>query len=142
MASKPETSFYTSVHRFLPSPSQLHREKMANPYRGGTADHWYSGPVKDLWIEWKFILMPKRDDTVIHMVSGKNPLLSPLQQDWLSRRNAEGRYVWVVLGCKEGGIVFDLGQWAEDRTAGDLRRYIEPRANIAARIVRHTGRFT
>ena len=65
MAAKPETTFYTSVHRHLPSTDLLHREKMSNPYRGGTFDHWYSGKKADLWIEWKFVVLPKRDDTMI-----------------------------------------------------------------------------
>ncbi len=142
MAAKPETTFYNSVHRFLPPIDKLHREKMANPYRGGTADHWYSGPNADLWIEWKFMLLPKRDSTVVDLVGGKKPMLSALQQDWLKGREREGRHVWVVLGCKEGGIIFQFGQWAEPRTAGWLRQFVESRANIAARIVSHTGRFT
>ena len=142
MASKPETTFYTSVHRFLPPLSQLHREKMANPYRGGTADHWYSGPIKDLWIEWKFLLLPKRDSTVVDLIGGKNPLISPLQQEWLKQRDAEGRHLWFVLGCKEGGDVFEFGQWAGAYMTKHLRERVEPRANIAARIVRHTGRLS
>jgi hypothetical protein len=104
MSSGPETRFITSIHRLLPPEDQLHREKMANPYRGGTADCWYSGNT-DLWIEWKFITLPKRKDTYIDLG------LSALQDDWLRGRWNEGRNVWVGVGCKEGGVLFRNGDW-------------------------------
>ena len=91
LAAKPETTFYTSVHRHLPPLDKLHREKMANPYRGGTADHWYDGPDADLWIEWKFIVLPKRGNTTIDLVTPRGKKLesplSALQQDWLAGRH-------------------------------------------------------
>lgn len=135
MASKPETTFYTSVHRHLPPPEQLHREKMANPYRGGTADHWYSGK-HDLWIEWKFIVLPKRPSTVIDLCSGKKPALSALQQDWLRRRHAEGRNVWVVVGCKTGGRVYTDYDWEKPLSCEDFVSTMNTRAELAHRIQR------
>jgi hypothetical protein len=53
VSSKPETTFIQSIHRHL--PKEVYREKMANPYRGGTPDVWYSGYKSDLWVEYKFI---------------------------------------------------------------------------------------
>lgn len=117
MARKPETTFYESVHRHLPPVTELWREKMANPYRGGTADTWYSGrrigrcKSHDLWVEWKFIDLPVRDSTVINLVDGKKPPISELQQSWLRDRHLEGRNVWVIVGCAEGGVVFTDMEW-------------------------------
>lgn len=107
MSSGPETRFIASVHRHLPPVDEFHREKMANPYRGGTADTWYSGKRRDLWIEWKWIELPKRPETVIDLTAGKKPSLSVLQQDWIRRRQAERRNVWIVIGSAKGGRLWD-----------------------------------
>lgn len=131
MSAKPETTFYTSVHKHLPPLSELHREKMANPYRGGTADHWYSGRKADLWIEWKFIKLPTRDDTVIRIG------LSELQRDWLRRRRLEGRDVWVVVGCKEGAVVMDRMAWEVPWKTHVFRANLQTRQSVAAAIRDH-----
>lgn len=141
MGAKPETTFYTSIHRHLPPPSKLHREKMANPYRGGTADHWYSGPKADLWIEWKFIVVPKRGRTIIDLCGGKQPIISALQQDWLASRYREGRHVWVVVGSTLGGVIFRHCSWQSAFCANEYAVWCEPRADIAWRIAEHTGFF-
>ncbi len=145
MAAKPETTFYTSVHKHLPSIDSLHREKMANPYRGGTADHYYDGPNADLWIEWKFIVLPKRDHTIIDLVTprgkrGESPL-SALQQDWLAGRHRNGRNVWVVVGCKEGGVIMrSPTEWCMRWHADTFRVNLQSRQSIAAAILNVTGR--
>jgi hypothetical protein len=136
MASKPESTFTAGVHRFLPPADELHREKMHNPYRGGTADYWYSGRASDLWVEYKFIMVPSRDDTAISLCSGRNPTLSALQQDWLSRREAEGRRVWVIVGCKVGGVVMrSETEWRRAWRASEFRHAILNRADIAQEIL-------
>ena len=144
MASKPETTFYTSVHRFLPPLSQLHREKMANPYRGGTADHWYDGPKGDMWIEWKFLVLPKRDDTIIDLITlrGKrqDSPLSMLQQHWLAGRFRNKRKVWVIVGCKEGGVIMrSPTEWCMLWRTKLFRAHLISRQDIARAIVEITG---
>lgn len=146
MAAKPETTFYTSVHRHLPPPSELHREKMANPYRGGTFDHWYDGPAADLWVEWKFIELPKRPDTMIDLVTPRGKRmespLSGLQQEWGRARHKNGRDVWVIVGCKEGGVVYQAPNgpcgWATAITAEEFRGRMVDRKEIASLIAHHT----
>jgi len=96
--SGPENTFIASVHRHL--PTGLYRMKNHNQYNGGIADVWYSGDKADLWIEYKFEVLPKRDDTIVPID------LSPLQREWLTGRHAEGRSVGVVVGCREGGVWF------------------------------------
>lgn len=142
MAAKPETTFYTSVHRHLPPLSAFWREKMANPYRGGTFDHWYDGSRADLWVEWKFIELPKRDDTVIDLVTPRGKRmespLSALQQEWGSRAARNGRNVWVVVGCKEGGVILTTPvAWSQKYTASGFRTLILSRQQIAQRIEGH-----
>jgi hypothetical protein len=137
VSSGPETRFIASVHRHLPPADQFHREKMANPYRGGTADSWYSGK-RDLWVEWKFIELPKRDTTMIDLTGGKNPPLSPLQQDWIRGRNREGRDVWVVIGCKEGGLILPgVRYWDAPFPTEYYRKRLLTRPEVAQRILQH-----
>lgn len=131
MAQKPETNFTTSVHRHL--PSGLHREKMANPYRGGTADCWYSGKNSDLWIEYKFEVLPKRDDTLV------SPGLSALQIDWLDKRYSEGRKVAVIVGCKEGGVIYTDRHWNSPLNKKQFLGMLMSRQQIASWILDRTG---
>lgn len=141
MAAKPETTFYQSVHRHLPPESELHREKMNNPYRGGTFDHWYDGPGGDLWVEWKFIELPKRPGTVIDLVTPRGKKmespLSALQQQWGRDRYSNGRDVWVIVGCKEGGVIFEALRWEVPITTAEFKQSMLSRQQIAQRIRAH-----
>jgi hypothetical protein len=84
MSTGPENRFIAAIHRQL--PKELYREKMHNPYRGGTFDVWYSGNKADLWIEYKW---------------GNNSL-SALQLKWGEGRHKEGRKVAVARGFASG----------------------------------------
>ncbi len=107
MAVKPENSFITGVHKFLPPSKILHREKMNNPYRGGTADWWYSGNLCDLWVEYKFLpRVPQRGDMTPERYG-----LTALQLDWLHRRHVEGRNVAVIVGTPKGGVIMRDLAW-------------------------------
>jgi hypothetical protein len=102
--SGPETRFYTAVHKLL--PKALHREKMHNPYRGGTADVWYSGNADDLWVEYKYVTkVPKRAAISVARE------LSPLQLQWLHNRYKEGRNVVVILGTPIGCWIYEFLKW-------------------------------
>lgn len=98
--SKPETNYRLSIEKRL--PPELHHEKMANPFSGGTADSYYDGNKADIWVEWKFITaFPKRATTIVV------PDLSPLQKDWLKGRYENGRRVYVIVGSPNGAHRFD-----------------------------------
>lgn len=136
MSKGPENSFIGSVHKHL--PVGLYRMKNHNQYNGGIADVWYSGN-RDLWIEYKFIKLPVRDDTVIDLVGGKKPDLSALQQEWLTQRDAEGRDVGVIVGCKEGGVWFPGISWDRPYPAGAFRKALRTRPELAKLICSLTG---
>lgn len=108
---------------------------MANPYRSGTADVWYSGERRDLWIEYKWLEIPKRDDTEISFVAKKDPLISVLQQDWIARRIMEGRTVWVIVGSKNGGVIYDNNKWAHPTTAERFKKELRSRNELAQAIL-------
>lgn len=99
--------------------------KNHNQYNGGIADCWYSGPAGDLWIEYKFVVLPKRDNTLIV------PDLSALQVDWLSSRSKEGRRVGVIIGCKEGGVWLPDLAWVNPLTTVEFCKLMMPRSDLA-----------
>lgn len=96
MSTKPETTFYLSIHRHL--PDSVYAVKMNNPYVGGIPDCWYSGESADLWVEYKFVVVPKRKDTEVEIG------LSELQRKWIRDRHREGRNLAVCVGCEDGGV--------------------------------------
>ncbi len=122
----PENTFIASVHRHL--PVGLYHMKNHNQYNGGIPDVWYSGHAADLWIEYKFIVVPKRPDTLIKIE------LSELQKNWLRERHKEGRTVAVVVGCKIGGVYFDDLSWDREYTAKAYQQLITSRQELASRI--------
>ena len=118
MSIKPENAFISKVNDHLPIkkrsgssrsrliyPEWIHYEKMNNPYRGGTADAWYSA-LSDLWVEFKYLpSQPVR--TIVQPLK----LLTELQVQWLNDRWVEGRNVCVIIGCPDGGIVLEDRSW-------------------------------
>jgi hypothetical protein len=134
----PENTFIASVNRHLPPKDEFHREKMANPYTSGTADYWYSSRL-DMWVEYKFLQLPKRDDTIVSLVGGKKPMLAVLQQEWLKRRHREGREVYVIVGCAEGGVIFKYPEWGIPHSANFYRTNMRTRKEIAQFILARIG---
>lgn len=139
MSRKPENVFIASVHRLLPPVTLLYRMKNNNDYNSGIADCWYSGPRGDLWIEYKFLELPKRDKTIIDLVGGKDPMITPLQQQWLAERLNEGRDCWVIVGCKDGGALFKKQQWGTPLATVEFKRLLKTRAELATLIEEHVG---
>lgn len=130
MSRKPENTFIGSIHKHL--PVKLHREKMANPYRGGTADCWYSGSKRDLWIEYKFIERIPREVPI-------KVELSTLQLDWLRGRFHEGRNVAVIVGCKAGGVVFRNLEWENSPSPAAFTAALMTRSELAQWILSEAG---
>lgn len=134
MSQGPETTFINSVHAHL--PKHLYRMKNHNQYNGGIADCWYSGDKRDLWVEYKYYVVPKRESSLISLVDGRSPPLSKLQQQWIAQRSAEGRNVWLIIGSKDGGVILERPwpRWNEPMTAKQFVSYLQPRKVIAERI--------
>jgi hypothetical protein len=128
MSRQPENTFIASVHRHL--PVELYRMKNHNQYNGGIPDVWYSGPAGDLWIEYKFVILPKRDSTVVGIE------LSELQKNWLRSRHAEGRKVGVIIGCPHGGAWLPGTDWDCLYSTLDFRALIKSRQDLAATIIK------
>lgn len=69
---------------------------------GGPPDAYYCGKKNDLWVEYKFIELPKRVTTQIY------PNLSELQIEWLRTLDNCKRPVWVVVGSPKLAGIFSV----------------------------------
>lgn len=130
MPRQPENTFIASIHRLL--PVEVYRQKNHNPYNSGIPDCWYSGVGGDLWVEYKFVDLPKR---------GISPVpinLSELQKSWIRRRYAEGRNVGVIVGCKGGGVWFPGVLWEDSTTKADFEDQLLGRLALSEIICRNT----
>jgi len=123
MSKKAENQFISGVHKHL-NPV-VYRMKNNNPYTGGIPDCWYSGKKDDLWIEYKFIVVPKRPDTEII------PDCSKLQLEWLHDRYNEGRNMEVIVGCAEGGVIFLGLDWELPILTENFKERIRTRKQLA-----------
>ena len=135
----PENTFISSVHRYFPAPSNGRRRnpyfmKNNNIYTAGIWDVWYSGMGADLWVEYKWIALPKRDTTMIDIA------LSDLQEDWGAERMNEGRNLAVIVGCKEGGVLFRDHEWENPISVRDFRKRIWSRPELANWIMKATNK--
>lgn len=135
MSRGPENTFIASVHRHL--PPDLYVMKTHNEYISGPADSWYSGTVRDLWVEWKYIEVPKRPTTVIDLINGSakvDSAISSLQKEWLKGRHAEGRNVAVGIGCTAGGVLLFGTAWDRTFTSVEFKDLVVHRKVLAERI--------
>lgn len=124
MSQKPETKFYSAIHRKI--PKAVYRMKNNNPYLGGVPDCYYSGNIADMWIEYKWLpRVPKRGSVA------PTKLLSDLQIDWLRGRHKEGRSVAVVIGCPTGGVVLDGLTWEKELSASEFVARVQSQAQLA-----------
>ena len=120
--TKPENTFIKSVHKHI----HCYAEKMCNPFTSGTPDVWYSGDKGDLWVEYKFIpKIPSLKRTKVV------PTLSPRQLLWLRQQHANGRNVAVIVGCKEGAVIFKDLEWEGGISSVDFRTRLITRAQTA-----------
>lgn len=131
MAVKPENTFISSVHKHL-CPT-VYRMKTNNPYVAGIPDCYYSGKKGELWVEYKFIVIPKRETTLIEVN------LSALQTAWLQGRHDEGRNVAIIVGSSEGGVVLNAYD-TRPITPKDFRVRIKSRPDLANWIASQTKR--
>lgn len=134
--AKPETSFRLKIEKNLPTRNRPYREKMANPYRGGTADSWYSGDLGDLWVEYKFLpSVPQRG-----VVNAKRIGLTALQLDWLKGRYEEGRNVCVIVGTPAGGVIMRDVEWGTEMSVDSFRSKLITISDLARWIAQQTLR--
>lgn len=132
MSSKPETNFIASIHKHLPpGRHDPYWMKNNNMYTSGIWDVWYSGTAGDMWVEYKFLAR-------IPVKKPFSPELSELQLEWGRRRLAEGRNMAVIVGCKEGGVIFENLDWEQEITNAEFKARIVARKDLADWIIHKT----
>lgn len=130
MSRKPENTFISGVHRHL--PAGIYHMKNSNAYLGGVPDVWYSGPLSDLWVEYKFIESISRN--------GVKPNLSELQREWLDARTREGRNCAVIVGNPDGGVILtEAAQWNNTFTKVAFSALVKDRKTVAQWIAAVVG---
>ena len=97
-----ESQYTARVGRLL--PDDVYLVKINVRFGAGVPESWYSGPVRDLWVEWKWL-------TRLPPLIDPRKLLTGLQQDWLIKRHHEGRHTAVIIGCEKGGIILPNLTW-------------------------------
>lgn len=127
--SGPESSFYRSVERKL--SERVYVEGMANPYSRGTPDRYYETENGALWVEYKFIKLPVRENTLIRPCEG----LSPLQRKWLQRAFDNNVNVAVIVGTSKGGAYLNNPpSWDSELPKSVFELMLVPPAALAATI--------
>lgn len=128
MAQKPEAKYKGKVHRKL--PSYIYHQGMYTPYSSGTPDHWFSGPERDLWVEYKWVdPIPK----ILYIANPevKYPILTHKQQQWLNGRYNEGRNVAVVCASHEGAVIMKHRRWMHSIEKEVFLHFAQPAEEIA-----------
>lgn len=132
MPAKPETTFTTGVHKYL--PREVYRMKNNNPYNSGIPDVWYSADLSDMWVEYKFLpSVPQRG-----IVDAKRVGLSALQSAWLAGRHKEHRNVAVIVGVPGGGVIMRDLEWEVGLSPAEFKARIQPRPALANWIAQQT----
>lgn len=104
--------------------------KINDDYAGGVPDACYFGPASTLWVEYKYLVIPKRDSTIIDLTD-KNRYLTALQQDWLTNLYLFNISHAVIVGSPEGGVVFPGNSWKTPITTKEFRSRVIPKNKIA-----------
>jgi hypothetical protein len=113
-----EHSFRKSFEREMKLSLSWHW-KIHDQFAGGVPDAYYEGTKKDLWVEYKWLKMPKRDSTLVDF-SNPDRYLSKLQQLWIARRHANRGDTAVVIGHEGGCIAFLDLDWQKPFSVAEL----------------------
>jgi hypothetical protein len=124
-----EHGFIKAVHRHL-SP-EVYRWKIHDTYTGGVPDAFYMGPAGSLWVEYKYIKLPKRESTIINFG------LSKLQVAWLTRAHMCGQLVAVIIGFDSSAIALTAPKSFSGMTQRELQDEAVSFQQIAMLIENH-----
>lgn len=112
---------------------RIHYDKMSNPYKRGIPDCYYSGSIRDLWSEHKYIRsIPKSVDIT--------RITTTLQQRWLTGRYYEGRSVSMVIFTPDNkGVLLHGLMWKETFTREQFKAMEVSMNQLAELIVAFCG---
>ena len=107
-----EHGFIKSVHRHL--PTDIFSWKIHDTFTGGVPDAMYAGPASILFVEYKYLKLPKKKTTVIK--TG----LSALQLQWLDKLYIYNATPAVIIGTPSGGIILTNQEWHKELKLKDF----------------------
>lgn len=121
-----EHGFIKAVHRHL--PKEVYRWKIHDTYTGGVPDAFYCGPAGSLWIEYKYIQLPKRKSTIVTFGT------SELQRIWLTKMQNNGQLTGLIVGWERQATVIDPSLLLSPINSGDLIKQGMPFKHVAKHI--------
>lgn len=124
-----EHGFIKAVHRHL-SP-EVYRWKIHDTYTGGVPDAFYLGPAGSLWVEYKYVKLPKRATTYIPFG------LSILQALWLTRAINWKQSAIVVVGFEKSAIALTDPELFTGSTKNELEKEAISFKEVAKLIEQH-----
>ncbi len=139
MSRKPENKFMDAVHKQLPDDA-IYVMKITPVFTSGEFDVLYEGYAHDLFVEYKFLELPKRRDTMIH----PHNMLSDKQIKWGNRRVARTAGSnrpppHMAIGTKVDGnyygLLLEYTPTISPLTSETFREYMKPAKEIANRIL-------
>ena len=139
MSRKPENKFMGAVHKQLPDDA-IYKMKITPAFTSGEFDVLYEGYEYDLFVEYKFLELPKRRDTMIH----PHNMLSEKQIKWGNRRVARTArsnrpLPYMAIGTKVDGnyygLLLEYHPTMTPFTSETFRACMKPAKDIANRIL-------
>lgn len=124
-----EHGFIKAVHRHL-SP-EVYRWKIHDTYTGGVPDAFYMGPAGSLFVEYKYVKLPKRADTTVKFN------LSALQTIWLTRALDYGQLAAVIIGFEKSAVALTNSESFSGMTKRELQDEAVSFQQIAKLIENH-----
>ena len=104
--------------------------KINDNFTNGVPDLFLEGITRDLWVEIKYITLPKREKTIVRPYN----LLSGNQKLWLDRRYARRQDAILLLGTDKGAVILTGGQWANEYSDGELALLATSRKTCAKKL--------
>ena len=124
-----EHGFIKAVHRHL--PPEVYRWKIHDTYTGGVPDAFYCGPAGPLWVEYKYIKLPKRKTTTVTFG------ISELQRIWLTNVAQCRQTTLLVVGWAQSAQVFYGPNIKTTSTQDELVQNSYNFKELAALITKH-----
>ena len=124
-----EHGFIKAVHRHL-SP-EVYRWKIHDTYTGGVPDAFYMGPAGSLFVEYKYVKLPKRESTIVNFG------LTKLQVAWLTRAHMCGQLVAVIIGFDSSAVAITTPKSFSGMTQRELQDEAVSFQQIAMLIENH-----
>lgn len=126
-----ESTWTAAVNKLV--DKEVYVLKVSLRFTAGVPDCFYEGASDECWAEYKYLSSVPRE---LDLTGGKDPIITRLQQTWLTRRHNNGKRVMVVVGSPDGGVLFPALDWQRIITREEFLERALTKKEIAAEISR------